>query len=183
MINSAFVTNLAKGGLGQAGFVTPGRAGDGLGGAIYNWADLQLINCSLVGNQAQGGDATDSLQPATAGFAFGGGLYSHGGAVSLLNITAADNSAVAGTNSRPGGMAQGSGASLAVIAGVLKITNSILLCSASQTNVFGANVFGAVQDGGHNISSDGSAGFTAASSQFFCTRRSPFKPTGLIFRS
>jgi hypothetical protein len=39
------------------------------------------------------------------------------------------------------------------------LTNTILLCEAAKTNVFGPLI-----DGGHNICSDGSASFTAPSS-------------------
>jgi hypothetical protein len=52
------------------------------------------------------------------------------------------------------------GASISNAKGAIALTNTILACSSSQTNVSGAII-----DGGHNLSSDASAAFTLTTSR------------------
>jgi uncharacterized delta-60 repeat protein len=162
--NSALVNNQATGGTvpEACGLCYFGAAaGQGLGGALYNEGQLSVINCTAVGNAANGGQGMWLGQGASAagGSAYGGAIYSATNSVSLLNVTIAANSVQGGTNAW-GGNAPASGACIAIAGGTAALTNSIVSCLPGQTNVFGA-----VIDGGHNISSDASASFTASSSR------------------
>jgi hypothetical protein len=88
--NSTLSDNAAQGGAGVDGFVAPGFAGDGWGGAIYvnGGANATLINSTLSGNTAQGGVADRKHQ----GRGNGGGLYNDG-TVTLTSVTVSGNSA------------------------------------------------------------------------------------------
>jgi hypothetical protein len=69
-------------------------AGDGLGGGIYSFGRLTLINCTLATNSADGGDGLPSdpwPYGAASGAGYGGALFSGRGTVSLLNVTMGDN--------------------------------------------------------------------------------------------
>jgi hypothetical protein len=154
--NSAMVFNQAKGGSlpeGCCNFATP-RAGDGSGGAVYNQSVLGMINTTLGGNVAEGGAGQGG---GRRGSSYGGAIF-NAGQTTLLNVTAAGDSATAA----PGGVSSSTavlGSELYVQSGSIVVTNTIL-SSPSETNVWGT-----VVDGGHNISSDGSALFTSPSSK------------------
>lgn len=145
ILNSALVLNLAKG--GDAGFspFTPARSGNGEGGAIFDRAELELINCTLSENEAAAGKT--ELPWAGVGEAHGGALS---GKAACLHVTFARNRISQDSAGR------GSGSS---IFGEATLTNSILACSAGQTNVSGS-----ITDGGHNICSDHSAAFSSPNS-------------------
>jgi len=154
--NSALIGNQANGGpaLSAAPWGTVG--GTGAGGAIYNQAGLMAVNCTIAGNTANGGAGLISINIAFGGPAYGGAIASVGGNTALLYTTIADNAVQAGQI----GSADALGSSLWVPSPLLTLSNSILACSPQQTNVFGR-----VNDGGHNICSDGSAGFTSPTSR------------------
>ncbi|MEN6627100.1 MAG: choice-of-anchor Q domain-containing protein [Candidatus Sumerlaeia bacterium] len=90
--NSVFCGNLAIGGE---------YAGPGMGGAIYNEGRLTLTNCTLFSNKAGGGSPSWTVVPGgrngpdivygQPGPAYGGALYSHGGAVYVTNCIFWDN--------------------------------------------------------------------------------------------
>jgi uncharacterized delta-60 repeat protein len=136
-------------------------AGQGLGGAVYNEGTLHIANCTAVGNAANGGQGAwhnDWGGWATGGPGYGGAIFNGSNTLSLLNVTLAANSVQGGADAYSG-VAPASGASLALAAGTVTLTNSIISCLPGQTNVYGT-----VGDGGHNISSDASAAFTAEGS-------------------
>ena len=156
--------NQAKGGDGVAGgpFGGPVPGTNGRGGAIYSESLFAGTNLTIVGNRATGGtDAYFAGHPVSRRAGLGGGVYFAGGTAALVHVTVALNSADVTplfgsgiTNSSP---PQGGG--IAALAGNVMLFNSIL-----SSNLAGSNCFGAVIDGGHNISSDGSCHFTAAGS-------------------
>jgi hypothetical protein len=155
--NSAFVFNNVLGGpIGS--HPAGGQAGAGLGGAIHSRDRLTVINCTLAENRAQGGEPEGWY--GSGGSAFGGAIYAEGEG-SLLNVTIAGNQVAAGVQGDvPFYPKRAGGSSIATTNGTVRITNSILSCVSAQTNVFGAIV-----DGGHNISSDTSAAFTSSTSE------------------
>jgi hypothetical protein len=158
------MTNEASGGKALiTSSLSPREAGDAFGGAVYSklaLTDLTFVNCTLADNSANGGEGTPyGIQGVSlGGSAYGGAIF---GDVSLLNTTFSSNSAQVGFGwipdvpwLAPPTSAGGS------IAGDLALTNSILVCAAGQTNIFGL-----ANDGGHNIGSDGSANFISPSSR------------------
>lgn len=149
--NSTLASNVATGGAQVSG----NRPGAGLGGAVYNVASLTLINCTVAGNAARAGNNSHT---GMQGGAYGGGLY-NAGTFLLMNVTLANNAAVpGGTNAfNPNPIAQGGG--IFSTNGVATSINTIL-----AYNFPGSNSFGALTDGGHNLSSDASCGFSSAGS-------------------
>jgi hypothetical protein len=159
--NSALISNQANGG---PGVMAPwdSYGGTGAGGAIYNLGELAVINCTFAQNSANGGAGEHGIDYAQGGSAYGGAIFSGGGGSSLLNVTVSGNSIQAGTRSpAPPPAPNALGSSIFITNGAinLTLTNTILSCSPSQTNVSGTII-----DGGHNICSDASASFSTASS-------------------
>ena len=140
--NCTFVSNQAIGGR-LSTFDPQLTAGLGLGGAIYSFGPLSLTNCTV----AQNGVLSGLGVPGFVGF--GGGIYGAAN-VSLVNVTMAGNS-VQITDAEPRGSS---------IAGKATLLNTILACAPSQTNAAGTII-----DDGHNLSSDASAAFSAATSR------------------
>ena len=155
LIGSTFNRNLARGGaLSSAS--TLGGGTNGEGGAIYNSGTLMVTNSTLTLNKAQGGDTSGPY----AGDAYGGAIYNANGTVFLMNTTIASNSVIPGIRSfggSTGGSAQG--ANIANTNGSFTLRNSLL--AYPNTN---ANAWGTIIDGGFNISSDASPGFSNGSS-------------------
>ncbi|HXP59191.1 MAG TPA: choice-of-anchor Q domain-containing protein [Dongiaceae bacterium] len=167
---STFDSNLA-----QAGAAYPtqefasGAGGPGEGGAIWSSGALAATNSTWTTNQAAGGSgAAGSNQPleVVGGAGSGGALCIAGGQATLLNVTVAGNSANGGGArvwfggpgpSQDGGPSQGGG--LYNTNGAVTVINSIIADSLS-----GGDVWGTVTDGGYNICSDGTAGFSVTGS-------------------
>jgi hypothetical protein len=153
---------MVRGGLGTYGLTLLYIVGgNGNGGAIYTHGELVMTNCTLWANKAEGGDA---IIASAGGAGSGGGLCANAGSVTLQNVSFAGNSAVGGrdlagrdtallANNQGGGI-------FASTNSTVSLSNTILAYSPS-----GWNSLGTVIDGGHNISSDGTAGFTAVSSK------------------
>jgi hypothetical protein len=153
IVNSTFAGNAAYGGAGGAG-----GSGAGPGG--------------LSGTQGGAGG-----NGATGGSGFGGGISLLAGALSLTNVTLADNLAVAGAGGNAGAGGAGAyytvpgppgangvagfalGDTIANTNGALLIKNSILDCAAGGTNAFGPIV-----DAGYNLNSDGTGVLTDVNS-------------------
>lgn len=158
--SSALVFNRASGGSipGSPGFPLV-QAGAGYGGGIFQTTrgTLSMINCTVAENSANGGDAS-TVSSANGGPAIGGGIANQGGVMSLLNVTFARNAVHPGKSGAAGNPAPGSASSFS---GDAALTNTILFCLPGQTNVSSIRPV----DGGHNISSDASASFTATSSR------------------
>ena len=163
----ALVFNQANGGDGSgisASFGLFSAGGSASGGGIHNLGVLNAINCTLAGNSSTGGQGPSDLAES-GGSAFGGGIF-NGGGTSLLNVTVAGNTVRVGSSGAdPSHLTfpyppEALGGSISETSGAVTLTNTILFCSTGQTNVSGA-----INDGGHNISSDGSANFPAPSSR------------------
>jgi hypothetical protein len=157
--NSALISNQAIGGA-TTGAPWVNRGGFGAGGGLYNKEGAaSLLNCTLAENRAEGGAGLQSINSGTPGSALGGAIFSGGGSVSLASTTVADNS-VHTDDFCIGTCPVALGSSLSITNGTMTLTNTILSCLPSQTNVSGT-----ITDDGHNICSDASANFTLASSQ------------------
>jgi hypothetical protein len=118
---------------------------------------MSLLNCTLAENSANGGAGAHGFAgDEPGGPAYGGSVFNDGGSASLMNLTIAGNAVQPGMLGNPEFL----GASISTTNGSLVLTNTILFCSPSQTNVSGAII-----DGGHNICSDGSANFALPSSR------------------
>ncbi|MHC1767031.1 MAG: choice-of-anchor Q domain-containing protein [Verrucomicrobiia bacterium] len=185
---SSFTNNLALGGGAQVGFPELAYGGFGLGGAVLNQSGmLEIRNSALVFNHAKGGEAGFSMfSPSITGNGEGGGIFNRG-ELRVINSTIGENEASAGTANGPlsgsGGAAGGGicgnatlvnvtmarngvapvanmwGRGGGSIAGDGILTNTILFCLPGQPNVAGT-----ILDGGHNLCSDASAGFSLPSS-------------------
>ena len=80
-----------------------GGGGGGLGGAIFNHrGSLVLVNCTLTGNAAQGGDGFDAqgfsifFGSGVGGSGYGGAIFNLNGAVSLNSSTIISNYVIPG---------------------------------------------------------------------------------------
>jgi hypothetical protein len=150
--NSAIIDNEARGGPVSTSLV-PAVGGHAVGGGICG-TDLSIINCTLAGNSAIGGSGL----PANSGGSAEGGAVAW--TATLVNVTLANNTVTAG-ETHPGAdwvpppQAQGSS-----LSGSFVLTNTILLCRPSETNLSGT-----VSDGGHNLSSDASPKFSLPTSR------------------
>jgi len=165
---NTFAQNAVVGGNGATLLVggnTPGGAGQG--GAICNQGTLLATNCSFVENAAEGGAPGDGYpyEPASGGDSMGGGLFNSGTAT-LVNLTFATNNAIGGAGSidpthayPPGADGLSLGGSVCNSNGTVNLYNTIVAYSTS-----GSNCWGTIADLGYNLSSDASAGFSAAGS-------------------
>ena len=152
-VSAAIESSTLSGGIalgGQALVFKPG--GTGAGGGLFCGAggEVQLNNCTVAGNLAIGGNASTEVVAA------GGGICASNSSVSLTHVTIAANSAGL-FSAPPVGLRLGGG--VYVGGSIVSITNSIV-----ANNLSGSNCFGAVVDGGYNLSSDGSCHFSAGGS-------------------
>ncbi len=108
-----------SGGLAQGAGGTFGNpnGADGQGGGIFNSGALTLLNCTITGNQASGGNAYigEFGFAGNGGSGLGGGIYSSGTLV-VKNCTVSFNSA-SGTGGNENGM--GGGGGIYLVAGLL----------------------------------------------------------------
>lgn len=173
-----------SGGSGQVGFlnyttgqITPsgggGKAASGFGGGVFNGGEASAVNCTFYANSAVGGAGgqggasfsysglvdgfhVSGTEPAgpdgSDGSGLGGAAGSTGGWFWLTNCTIAFNTASAQTND-------------AQAVGGLSLESGTLVNTLLTSNAPGGNGSGAVFDGGGNLSSDDSCGFTAPSSR------------------
>jgi hypothetical protein len=137
------------------GFDIGGVPGNSFGGAIYNLGICLATNDTIVGNSAIGG----SPLYAVGGSANGGGLFNMGGTVTLAYVTISSNSADGGEG-MPNGLGIGGG--INATNGSLLLLDSIVAENPSGNDFYGT--FGALTDGGDNISSDISFPFSAPGS-------------------
>ena len=164
-----FDSNLAVGAGGYdggPGWQAPG--GPGEGGAIWNSGSLAVTNSTCSGNQALGGiSPLSGFGAFPDGPASGGAVCNTGGDATLVNVTFASNyvGEDPGARSWTPGLTQG---------GNIMNTNGTVLARDSifaygtrtVTNAFGqlmtsgSNVWGVVADGGYNLCSDPTGGFT-----------------------
>lgn len=159
------------GGAGGRGSVTSspfvhgsgtGGGGGGLGGALFNdtGGNLLLINSTLTGNTARGGNGGDNvdgsnwLYSGSGGSGLGGGIFNRSAMLTLLNVTLANNAViagVAGSANDPGANGGRDGSEIYVYgsASVVNTTNSIAANNSSAYNHF-VNDGGTV-NGSHNL--------------------------------
>ena len=147
--NSTIAKNSARG--GNASPMTFQLPGSGFGGGIYSTGSFNLVNCTLAANYARSGSGVISSR---VGGGHGGGIYQSGGIAELIQVTLADNAAV---GSDP--IAPQQGGAIFTALGLTRLANTLLANSPS-----GSNAFGALIDGGGNLSSDASGNFTAPGS-------------------
>jgi len=157
---STFANNSARGGNGglRQGSDCPG--GIGRGGAICSLGTLAATNCTLIANSAIGGNAGPwAGGGASGGGGTGGGLFNTNGTVTLVNLTFASNNAAGGAGDPYGAAGLSSGGAICNSNGTVNLYNTIVAYSIS-----GSNCWGTMSDLGYNLSSDSSAGFSAAGS-------------------
>jgi hypothetical protein len=148
ILSSSFVGNACQGGPGavKEPNLPPqpvfGSGGDGQGGGIDNAGTMRLLNCTLAYNHSRGGTAAGS--GGSPGTGHGGGFFNTG-LLELVHVTVSGNVTDIG-----GGLWSN---------GQCAVTNSIIAIN------YQSNCFGAIVDGGHNLSSDTSCHFAAAGSQ------------------
>src|SRR5262249_37286364 len=143
-----FFGNVAAGGNGTANSLSSGASGEG--GGLWTSMTLQATNCTFTANSALGGQAPFNQ----GGTASGGAIRVAGGAATLVNLTLSANRAD-GTNQMSIYQGQSNGGGLSVTSGNVIVRNSIL-----ANSVKGGDVWGVIIDGGYNICSDGTAGFS-----------------------
>jgi len=155
VIASTFSGNSCIGGGGRdTGFSgSPGSVAHG--GALHNRGAAIVTNCTFSANSAKGGAPGGNSVPS--GNAYGGGISSEGGSISIVNSTLASN--VVSTVRYLNGSGFALGANVANTNGAFALRNSLL--ASASTN---GNAWGALIDGGYNMSSDGSASFSSGSS-------------------
>ena len=147
--NSTLASNAALGGRAPTQGAPPGS---GSGGGIYSAGDVAVVNCTFSANSAVSG-ATISAN-ATHNSAYGGGFYNAGGQAEFIHVSMSGNAAI-----RSGSPAVQRGGAVFSAVGITRVANTLIANSPS-----GSNAFGALIDGGGNMSSDGSCNFTAPGS-------------------
>jgi hypothetical protein len=161
LVGCTFNNNLAQGGdnYSYGSGSTPGE-----GGALWSSGGLCATNCTWATNQAVAGYWVEGMffssGPATPS---GGGVCLTGGSAALVNMTFAGNRAAPNYHIAPPPEYQAPlhGGNLASTGGQVLVQNSIFL---NGQNPGGTNLWGVITDGGYNLCSDGSGGFTAPTS-------------------
>jgi prepilin-type N-terminal cleavage/methylation domain-containing protein len=102
------------------------QGGYATGGAIHNLAQLNVVNCTLEGNSANGGTGLQALANSGGG-AYGGALFNGGGngsepagSVQCVNVTVADNSVRVG---KPGSQTGPTNSLSAALGASIVVTN------------------------------------------------------------
>ena len=165
------------GGTGGAG----GAGGCGYGGALFNGGVARLVNTTIASNSSvggqggTGGNGGSSLYGGNGGngnnggAGIGGGIYDFTGHCSLTNVTIALNSTFPGAAGAAGlGVygTYGSGSSGlprspgSASGGGVGTTNGTFLINVLVALNTPTNGSLGIVDGGHNLSSDSSCGFT-----------------------
>jgi len=144
LVNSTFSSNSSYGAASSGGV-----GGSAYGGAVCNLGSIFATNDTITLNLCVGGAGAG----APAGIGNGGGLFNQGGHVVLNYLTIASNSAVGSV---------GVGGGVNATNGSLLVLNSIVAENMSGGDFYGS--YGALADGGDNISSDLSFPFSAPGS-------------------
>ena len=183
---SLFVSNEATGLWGKRGQDWMGTSGSpgasGFGGALFNAGVVTLVNSTIASNNCsggaggRGGDGPYSMHGVervylgrggdggAGGSGLGGGIYSDVYPAMLTNCTVAFNSATAGMGgSGGGGSPPGRTGANGTASGAIQLSAGSLLINDIVAANSPSNCSGIVSDLGHNLSSDGSGGFTNSS--------------------
>lgn len=161
------MTDVASGGsltvtgLTIRGFDSPGASGPGQGGAIYNLGSLTVTGSTITGNMAEPGGGVDGR---------GGAIFT-AGTLTITNSTITGNTAVGTGGSVGGGLILRPGSTTAITSSTFSGNNgnngadlesesaSVTITDTIMTS--GCLMEAAFTDGGHNLDSGGSCGFTA----------------------
>jgi hypothetical protein len=159
LLNSTLTQNAANGQSGISGNLpgNPSPAGNGYGGGIFNIGTCFATNDTLADNTSMGG-SPEFGYPGGSGN--GGGFFNQGGAATLDYLTICSNIAIGGSGSIQG---IGVGGGINATNGSLLLLDSIVADNPSGGDFYGS--FGAITDGGDNISSDISFQFSAPGSK------------------
>jgi hypothetical protein len=151
-----------------------GSGGRSVGGAIANVGNNVFVNCTLAFNRATGGSGGAPGYGRHGNGVNGSGGDGTGGALDNLgrvfatNCTFWGNTAIGcgGTNALLPGCGDVSGADRLGLASSLQTTGGVatLFNTIVGGDVSTNNCAGTILDGGHNLCSDSSAGFTAPGS-------------------
>ena len=155
----AFLDGFASAGNGthETDYMWPGVAAEG--GALWSSGTLACTNstitaCQVLGGSGGGGEALGPGGPGT-----GGGVYLTNATATLVNLTLAANRPDGSYINYQRNAGPALGGNLAVSNATVTVLNSIIANSGN-----GGDVWGSVTDGGYNICSDGSAGFSEVGS-------------------
>ena len=165
VLGSFFLGNNARGGVGLVrrgpNWITAGVGGSSSGGAILNAGTLLLTNSTFVTNTVIGGYGQDYLDAfGQNGSGMGGAICNNGGTATLVHATIAGNTAASTCYGCGGRLSASDGGGIfGTTAGLFVIINSIV-----ANSLLGGNCYGAINDGGHNVSSDGSCPFSSPGS-------------------
>jgi hypothetical protein len=179
VLNCTFSGNTCQGGDSADGGTSSGgnglagpRGGNALGGGIANAGSLGITNSTFFKNTVRGGaggtggTGAKGGSAGSGGNAIGGGLY-NAASVSVVNCTFSQGSAIGGTNGaggsgivagNPGRRGSQSGGNIANVAKKKK-GSFFLMNSIIGAGLAGGGGFGAISDGGFNISADKSITF------------------------
>jgi hypothetical protein len=146
----SFFGNVAAGGDANMTSLQSPQGASGEGGGLWTSMTLEATNCTFTANTALAGNAPFGL----GGVADGGAIRVAGGAATLVNLTLSANRAD-GTNQMSTAQGPSNGGGLSATNGNVTVRNSIIANSAK-----GGDVWGVIIDGGYNICSDGTAGFS-----------------------
>jgi hypothetical protein len=154
-----------------------GAGGDGSGGALFNGGRANVANCTFAWNKGTGGSGgrggAGSVLfyeywpggPGGTGGSGFGGICDTNGLVNLTNCTVAFNSGSGGNGGAGGsGDPVGTPGANGAAGGGMKTVGGRLINTLLATNSPGGNCFGRATDGGHNLCSDRTCAFGAASS-------------------
>ena len=146
-----------------------GVGGVGSGGGIYSEGAVSLVNCTVYGNEANGGPGNTGGRRAAGGNggnASGGGLACVGSGVWITNCTLAADAVRGGVGGAAGEASAAAGTNgVAAGGGLLNSGGQIGLINTVVANSVGGNAAGTITDGGHNLSSDLTGGFTSPTSR------------------
>ena len=171
LVNSIMTANRAQGGTAVGVPGNLGSAGDGWGGGAFGTGPWTIVNSSIVGNIAQGGQSDAG---STVGEAFAGGIENFG-PMTLINSTIARNSARAGGGSSTaralgGGLIFGN--DLGVVTNTIIAANTVVPSIASS----GPDAYSGFPSGGHNLLGVREGGNTLVMSDLSGSVASPLDP-------
>ena len=181
----------ATGGQGGGRGGNGGAGGFSFGGGLYNGGMARVVNTTLTGNSSSGGagggggtGGSDGYYPPSSGgdggngnaggTGSGGGIYDQTGGCLLTNCTLAFNPALPGAAGRPGlggygqfdpGVPGAPGVAGSASGGGIKTSGGAFLINVLLVSNSPNNGAGSIVDGGHNLSSDYSCGFTKSTSR------------------
>jgi len=196
ILNSTFSGNTATAGSGATGG-TSGNGnglkgpvgGNSQGAGICNFGVGVLTNCTFFDDTVSGGSGgnggsgnLNAGDGGDGGTGSGGGLYNAGRSIVVVNCTFSTCGAFGGTNGLAGSgqfpaanghKGGGHGGNIANARGAITLINSIV-----DTNLSGGGGYGAIRDGGYNISADNSIALGKTSKKKTSAQLGPLQDNG-----